>query len=144
MVTVTTNLSQFDLELGDAITLDDKIYINHGRGSQVSEVMIWEIVQKEIRIMDDTPVIAWKLAFLRWQTVPTALTAILTVTPVYTTKAPNVQATLQNPTPIFYTNGDGNLAPVWADDQTLVTGTPAPESATTWSRDGAYITEREN
>lgn len=60
---LTTSLRHIDLDVGDFVALvdDSPVWFGHD-GSGASDT--WEIVRKELRVLDDSPGIVWTLCFV--------------------------------------------------------------------------------
>ena len=65
-VRLSTNLTQYALQIGDFVKIDIDRFINHGRGlNETVSNAVWEIVGKEVQITEDTPAIIWDLVWVR-------------------------------------------------------------------------------
>jgi hypothetical protein len=64
IVRITTHLGNYDLQVGDFITVIDDIYVNFQHSSSDQQV-IWEIIGKELKITEDTPSVELQLAWVR-------------------------------------------------------------------------------
>jgi len=65
-VRVSTDLSQYAVQLGDFVKLNIDRFIDHGRGlNQTTQNAVWEVTGKEVRITEDTPAIIWDLVWVR-------------------------------------------------------------------------------
>ena len=63
---VSTDLSQYAIQLGDFVKLNIDRFIDHGRGlNQTTQNAVWEVTGKEVRITEDTPGIVWDLVWVR-------------------------------------------------------------------------------
>lgn len=71
-VTITTDLSHIDLQVGDFVKFSDDVYINFGAdGSTV--LTVWEILRKEVKPFEDSTSIEFLLAWVREDTPPTTI-----------------------------------------------------------------------
>lgn len=75
-----TPLSEMDVQLGDFVEAPIKHYINLDEDGLVSTA-VWEVVSKEIRALDNTPGVFWKLAWVR-DVVSAAVSIVVTDVPV--------------------------------------------------------------
>lgn len=126
MVSVTTDLSRFALEIGDFVALDHDLYINHGHGRHGTGAVVWEVIQKEVRITDDSPMIFWKLAFVRWDSAPALPTSTQDLE--YTSKPPQVEFTQTEPSPVLTLS----LEALFSEDGTTVLSYPTGIEEAVW------------
>lgn len=65
-VSLTTNVTQYAVEIGDFVKFTDDRFIGQGSaGLPVSADQVFEVVGKELRITDDTPSIKWDLVWFK-------------------------------------------------------------------------------
>lgn len=64
VIKVRTGLHKLAIELGDFITIEETAFSSYGH-TQATQDIVWEIVGKEVRPLDDSPGIVWTLAWVR-------------------------------------------------------------------------------
>jgi len=93
VVSVTTNLTQLGVEIGDFVRISDRRYANQfdGFGDELTTA-VWEVTSKELRITEDTPCIAWQLVFVRYNTplIPQVIGPIITTPTVSARGEPEI------------------------------------------------------
>jgi len=64
-----TNLSQYDLQIGDFVTVTEPHYLNY-QADGADSTVVWEIVRKETDALGDSPGIDFELVFVRDSVAP--------------------------------------------------------------------------
>ena len=73
-IEITTNVTQYALEIGDFVKFtDDRFFGQGSAGLPTSADQVFEIVGKETRITDDTPSIKWDLVWFKDESVTPGL-----------------------------------------------------------------------
>jgi hypothetical protein len=61
---IRTSMEHYDLQLGEFITLNSDVYLNF-RANGAGTETVWEIISKEVKVLDDSTCIEWTIAWVR-------------------------------------------------------------------------------
>lgn len=73
MVTITTSLREYAVQLLDFVTLDNRNFISKGIDGVTSGAGKWEVVSKEVDVYSDPPKITWILLFVPTHSITEAI-----------------------------------------------------------------------